>query len=448
MMKKNWKRWLALSLTLTCLGCAGISAQDVQTKAYIVHADHYQLPYKGKEKAFNHHINPGYGSSLVFKDMKSDGTIEFYGITDRGPNGDIPKYIKDGKKKSGKFFPTPEFTPSIGVITVNPAKDRADITKSIPLKVSGKAITGKPLPKGLTGSTNEVALDFSMKDLGTDVNGLDTEGITLGKDGSFWISDEYGPFIANVDRNGNILAKYGPGSGLPKILASRVPNRGSEGLTMDEKGHIFALIQSPLNVDGKTAKTANYTRIVEFDPVTKETTMYAYPVDTGYKNPGAAKLGDITSIGHGQFLMIEQGKQHGTMQNLIYKVDLNGATPIADNGDLEYGRLDGKIVPAKKELVLDLRAQGWNIEKAEGLALLPDRRTLAVVNDNDFGMDIAVDDKKASQPDVSDYTYDSDKKSMIYNKDNQVHKVKISLKKNAPSEQESQIWFFTLPEAL
>lgn len=167
-------------------------------------------------------------------------------------------------------------------------------------------------------------------------------------------------------------------------------------MTIDERGHVFALIQSPLNVGGKTAKTAKYTRIVEFDPTTKETTIYAYPVDTGYKNPGAAKLGDITSIGKGQFLMIEQGKQHDAMQNLIYKVDLNGATPIADNGDLEYGRLDGKIVPTKKELVLDLRAQGWNIEKAEGLALLPDRRTLAVVNDNDFGMDIAVTDKKLS----------------------------------------------------
>lgn len=447
-MNKLWKRWIAAGLMLSCLGGASLSAQDVPVKAYIVHADHYQLPYKGNEKAFHHQINPGYGSSLAFKDIKSDGTIEFYGLTDRGPNGDIPKYIKNGKKMSGKFFPTPNFAPSIGVITVNPAQGRADITASIPLKVRGKAITGKPLPTGLTGSTNEIALNFQMKDLGTDPNGLDTEGLAVDKDGNFWISDEYGPFIVKADRHGNILEKYGPGTGLPRILASRVPNRGSEGLTIDERGHVFALIQSPLNVGGKTAKTAKYTRIVEFDPTTKETTMYAYPVDTGYKNPGAAKLGDITSIGHGQFLMIEQGKQHGTMQNLIYKVDLNGATPIADNGDLEYGRLDGKIVPAKKELVLDLRAQGWNIEKAEGLALLPDRRTLAVVNDNDFGMDIAVDDKKASQPDVSDYTYDSDKKSMIYNKDNQVHKVKISLKKNAPSEQESQIWFFTLPEAL
>lgn len=447
-MKKQWKRWLALGLTLTAMGSMALSAKDVDATAYIVHADAYQLPYKGNEKAFNHHINPGYGSALALKSVKADGTMEFYAITDRGPNGDIPTYVKDGKKMSGKFFPTPNFTPSIGIIKVNPAKDRADIIASIPLKVNGKPISGKPIPSGLTGSTNEVALDFKMNDLGTDRNGLDTEGLALDKDGNFWISDEYGPFIAKVDKKGNILEKYGPGMGLPKILADRVPNRGSEGLTVDEKGRVFALIQSPLNVDGKTAKTAKYTRIVEFDPVTKETTMYAYPVDTGYKNTGAAKIGDITSIGNGQFLMIEQGKQHGEMQNLIYKVDLNGATPIADNGDLEYGRLDGKIVPAKKELVLDLRAEGWNIEKAEGLALLPDRKTIAVVNDNDFGMDIDVKDSAVADPEVSDYTYDSDKKAMIYNKDNKVHKVKISLKKNAPTEQESQIWFFTLPKAL
>lgn len=447
-MKKQWKRWLALGLTLTAMGSMALSAKDVDATAYIVHADAYQLPYKGNEKAFNHHTNPGYGSALALKSVKADGTMEFYAITDRGPNGDIPTYVKDGKKMSGKFFPTPNFTPSIGIIKVNPAKDRADIIASIPLKVNGKPISGKPIPSGLTGSTNEVALDFKMNDLGTDRNGLDTEGLALDKDGNFWISDEYGPFIAKVDKKGNILEKYGPGMGLPKILADRVPNRGSEGLTVDEKGRVFALIQSPLNVDGKTAKTAKYTRIVEFDPVTKETTMYAYPVDTGYKNTGAAKIGDITSIGKGQFLMIEQGKQHGEMQNLIYKVDLNGATPIADNGDLEYGRLDGKIVPAKKELVLDLRAQGWNIEKAEGLALLPDRKTIAVVNDNDFGMDIDVKDSAVADPEVSDYTYDSHKKAMIYNKDNKVHKVKISLKKNAPTEQESQIWFFTLPKAL
>lgn len=100
-MNKLWKCWIAAGLMPSCLGGASLSAQDVPVKAYIVHADHYQLPYKGSEKAFHHQINPGYGSSLAFKDIKSDGTIEFYGLTDRGPNGDIPKYIKNGKRCPG-----------------------------------------------------------------------------------------------------------------------------------------------------------------------------------------------------------------------------------------------------------------------------------------------------------------------------------------------------------
>lgn len=156
-MNTHWKRWIVLGLMTASFGIIASNANDVQVQSYIVHADSYQIPYKGKEKEFHHKINLGYGSALVFKDMKRDGTIEFYGITDRRPNGDIPTYLKDGQKKSGKFFPTPEFTPSIGVITVSPTKKRTDITQSIPLNVQGKPITGKPLPDGLTGSTNELA---------------------------------------------------------------------------------------------------------------------------------------------------------------------------------------------------------------------------------------------------------------------------------------------------
>ena len=452
MKNLNWQKALALTLMLGGLAFVqhGYAApqQDVKVTKYVVDAGRYQIPYNGNEAEFHHKINPGYGSALVFKDYNKDGSIEFYGITDRGPNADIPTYVQEGKTIPGKFFPTPNFTPSIGVIKVDVKNNKAEIIKSIPLKEGSKKITGKPLPQGQTGATGEIALNFQMQNLGTDASGLDTEGITLDKDGNFWISDEYGPFIAKVNKKGKIVDKYAPGQGLPKILADRVPNRGSEGLTMDENGNIFAFVQSPLNVDGKTGKTAKYIRIIKFNPQTKQTAMYAYPVDTGYKNTGAAKIGDITSIGNGKFLMIEQGKQHGKMQNLIYKVDLNGATEIADNGDLEYGKLDGKIVPAKKELVLDLRANGWNIEKAEGLALLPDRKIIAVVNDNDFGIAIKASDRQVPDVQVEDYTYNADKAQFIYNKDKTVHEVQMGLQKNAPEEQQSQIWLFELPEEL
>lgn len=452
-MNKHLKKFLVVSLALGGLfygqSLAMAATEDVSVTKYVVDASKYQIPYSGNEPEFNHKINPGYGSAIVLKGIDKKGNIEFYAITDRGPNADIPTYRNhDGKVVPGKFFPTPNFTPSIGVIKVEPSKDKAEIVKSIPLKVDGKKITGKVVPSGSVGSTGEVALDFKMQDLGSDPNGLDTEGITLDKDGNFWISDEYGPFIVKANKHGEILEKFAPGKGLPSILASRVPNRGSEGLTIDDNGNIVALIQSPLDVNGKTAKTAKYTRLVKLNPTTKQVTMYAYSVDTGYKNFGAAKLGDITSIGNNQFLIIEQGKQHGKMQNLVYKIDLTGATEIPDNGDLEEGKLKN-VVPVKKELVLDLRKNGWNIEKAEGLALLPDRQTIAVVNDNDFGIAIKVTDPQAVDPKVEDYTYDANMQRFSYKKDPVAHEhVTMGLEQNAPTEQQSQIWFFKLPNKL
>lgn len=451
-MINPWKQVLLSGLLLASYGMTDLQAADmqadVQTQTFIVRAPAYQIPYAGNESAFRHRINPGYGSALALKAVHKDGTLEFYAVTDRGPNGDLPQYMNQGKAVAGKFFPTPDFTPAIGVITVHPSTQRAYITASVPLKMNGKRISGLPIPGGRTGSTNEIALSLAMQDLGKDVNGLDTEGIAVDRDGNFWLCDEYGPFIVKADKKGNILEKYAPGQGLPSILANRVPNRGFEGLTIDERGHVFALVQSPLNVDGKTAKTAKYTRIVELDPQTKKTTMYAYPVDTGYKDPGAAKLGDITSIGDGQFLIIEQGKQHGAMQNLIYKVDLRQATALENNGDLEHGRLEGMITPAGKELLLDLRAHGWNIEKAEGLALLPDRRTIAVVNDNDFGIAIGITDPAHPNADVTDYTYDAATGTATYKDGTRVRQAKFYLQPNAPEEQQSQLWLFTLPHAL
>lgn len=449
-MNRKVKKLLLCSCLLSSVfymnDISAIQAQEAAVHKYIVNTDNYHLKYNGTEPEFKNGINPGYGSGIVFKNFNSDGSLEFYCITDRGPNADIPTYIQNGKKIPGKFFPVPDFTPSIGILKVD--KNSAQIIKSIPLKKDSNAISGKVIPSGQVGSTGEIALNFNMQNFGTDINGLDTEGIARDKDGNFWLCDEYGPFIVKVDANGNILEKYGPGMGLPQIIADRVPNRGFEGITIDDDGNIVTFVQSPLDVDGKTEKTAKYTRIIKLNPNTKAVTMYAYPVDTGYKNFSAAKLGDITSIGNNQFLVIEQGKQNGAMQNLIYKIDLNNATPISNNGDLEFGKLDNSITPVKKELVLNLRDYGWNIEKAEGLTVLPDRQTIAVVNDNDFGIAVKVDDPQVKDAQIEDYTYNADTHQFTYKNDTAVHKVNIGLKQNAPTERENQIWFFKLNHKL
>ena len=43
------------------------------------------------------------------------------------------------------------------------------------------------------------------------------------------------------------------------------------------------------------------------------------------------------------------------------------------------------VVPLRKTELLDLNAAGWVAEKAEGLTLV-DAHTLALINDNDFGL--------------------------------------------------------------
>jgi hypothetical protein len=136
------------------------------------------------------------------------------------------------------------------------------------------------------------------------------------------------------------------------------------------------------------------------------------------------------------------------MQNLIYKVDLRNATPVDESGSLEQGMLPQGFRPATKELVLDLRAHGWNIEKAEGLALLPDRRTLAVVNDNDFGIAVGINDPDHANTTLDDYQYDAGTGKTIFKKDGTVSRVQFYLTQNAPEEQQDYICFFSLDHKL
>lgn len=394
----------------------------------------FMVPYSGDESEFKDGFKTGFGSALAFKNINSDGTIEFYALTDRGPNADIPKYLKDGKSVPGKFFPAPNFTPSIGILKVDGKK--AEIIDKIELKDStGKNITGLPLPLNRIGSTGEVALDLNMNSLGYDINGLDPEGIAIDKDGNFWISDEYGPFIIKVDKNGKILEKLEPGNGLPEIVKHRIPNRGIEGLTIDKNGNIYAAVQSTLNVDEKIKDTAIFTRVLKINPDTKEVKTFAYPIDKNYKSNSAAKIGDIYAVDENKLLIIEQGKQKGKMENLIYLVDFSKADDITTLGNLESKGNNLKIKLGEKKLVVDLRKHGWDTEKAEGLTLLPDNKTIAIINDNDFGM--------AINEDVSPYHYNENEKQLYLN--NKATNQKLTLKKNTET---SQLWLVTLKEEI
>ncbi len=433
---------------------------------YTVQASNsFFIPYEGSDQKikddFPKGFLPAYGSGLAFKGKLADGTLEFYAITDRGPNGDGPKIpntggtvcqVRSDNTCDAKFFPSPSFAPAIGVIAVG--KDGAVLKSSMPVRVSTTVkTTGFPSGLNRLGSSGEAPLtDASKYEPGTTTNfsnvGLDTESIVVdAARNALWISDEYGPFIVKIDpATGVILKKYGPaiasGSSvvagsdttavLPSVLAKRRANRGMEGLALDvSSGRLHGFLQSPLTdlsaigapatgtyvapagttcADAGTGKRveryARFTRWVEFDPTSEASKMYAYPINCAdYLDgrTGNAKLGDMVSLGNGKFIVIEQGAgPTGKVFNRLMLVEIGAATDISAasfnpaTSDLEKSSMAGAsvngvtnyasgVTTLKKTLLFDLNAAGWIAEKAEGLALV-DGSTLALVNDNDFGL--------------------------------------------------------------
>lgn len=422
------------------------------TRYQIQAAPSFYVPYEGSveaiKKDFPNGFLPSYGSGLSFKAVAADGSLEFYGITDRGPNGDGPKVpnssVTPGASGTGdgKFFPAPSFVPSIGVISVG--KQGAILKSSMPIKFSSSILaSGLPIASGKVGASGEVPLtdaaryDASSKALFSDY-GLDTESVVFDKARNvLWVSDEYGPFILKIDLStGVILKKYQPGSGaadLPAVLAKRRANRGMEGLSLEvASGRLHGFVQSPLDdgkasylVPGASAATnesikdyAKFTRWIEFDPSTEKSKLYAYPIDSrmyASGKTGNAKLGDVVSLGNGKFIVIEQGAGvDGKVFNRLMLVQIPvDATDIAALGtDLEKSSMSGvavnaanyaNVIPLKKTVLFDLNAASWMAEKAEGLALVDDY-TLALVNDDDFGLKSIVQGANGTAIDGADIT--------------------------------------------
>jgi hypothetical protein len=392
----------------------------------------FHVPYEGSNEKtradFAGGFLPAYGSGLAFKGTAADGALEFYAITDRGPNGDGPTAPVPGgggATNISKVFPAPSFAPSFGVVAVG--KSGAVLQSSTPLRLdAARKLTGLP-PQSGVGSTGETPLTenyvFDAAKAGFDANGLDPETMVLDKARNvLWTSDEYGPFIARINiATGVVEKKYGPGAGaadLPAVLSQRRPNRGMEGLALDAaSGKLHGFLQSPIDPKdgaGKSIKArppggsntdvrhiAKFARWLEFDPATETSKMYAYPIDGSQYDKdrtGNAKLGDMVSLGGGRFIVIEQGarKSDAKVFNKLMLVEIPAdATDIAAlDHNLEISSITqavsgaadwSTVVQMKKTELLDLNALGWLAEKAEGLTLV-DENTLALVNDNDFGL--------------------------------------------------------------
>ena len=447
-----------VTLLLSCIiPLSAWGAGESVTRYVVTFPAGDRVPYQG---AFSHRfpqgLPVGIGSGLFFMGKHGDNLL-FTTVTDRGPNADAPP-LGDTETK---IFASPRFAPLIMDIRVT-AKG-AEAIHPRPLHDNAGNVSGLPLPAGVMGTTHEIALNDSLTPLPTDLRGLDTEGVTSDGKGGFWLCDEYGPFLIHSDAQGNILQKFGPTpaqnehssvSGLPNIIKWRQPNRGFEGLTRLPNGTIVMAVQSTLDIEGKTKNTAVFTRLVLWNPDTHTSRMMGYPIDVDhYKKSKNAKIGDIVALDNQRILLVEQGADKDKQQqNRIYVVDLSQAsdlTPFDAAGnppefdDPAQLKKRGIQLASKRELV-NLRKLGWQQEKVEGLALV-DKQTLAVINDNDFGLKSEL--KSPVHPDdrLDDYQLAAHGKLM---RDGKAVDTTIAIAPLKQPESNSELWLITLAKPI
>ncbi len=374
----------------------------------------------------------GFGSDMA-ADPKNPN--RFYGLTDRGPNAD---YV--GTEGEGKMFLTPSYQPKIGHFELQ-ADGSIKLLTTIGLKrPDGTALTGLPNPN--FGATNEIAYGMDGKALLTDPSkpfdattnptktdsyGFDSEGLAVMADGTFWISDEYGPHIIHFDATGKEIERINPfsadtrnkaGRTLPAELGKRRANRGMEGLTVTPDGKMLVgIMQSTLNNPTSKANKTDLTRLVTIDLATGKVRQYLYQQEK-YDNSNCA----IVALSATSFLVLERDGEFpldktGTFKR-VYKISLTGATElesVADTATLKQDAALGLLIngktleevlkadknwtsltanglkPVSKSLVVDMVAsKGYTHDKMEGLWLrVPGANgQLGIINDDDFGVGI------------------------------------------------------------
>jgi hypothetical protein len=397
---------------------AGFTGQDsftyTITNAVQLYSTH--LPSLGTFGGVNL-TGGGYGSSL-YPDPGHLG--EFYGLEDRGPNV--------GAADGSNVEPIPTFDPSIGLFRFG-SDGRAVMLRQIPLRdASGHPYSGLVNSQNPTGETIE---DLNGHVLAQDPNGYDSEGLVAMPDGTFWVSDEYGPFVTHFDRDGRAISRLSPLDGsLPRELVNRVPNRGMEGLTITPDGKMLVgMMQSALqqpDLNGSNAKNLAPVRIVTYNLRTHALHEYLYLLHNP-KQTGTA-VSEITALSDSTFLVDERDGNFPAAGGFkqIWKIDLSGATDVGPDArvtgatysatgggllvggktieDLTLGENTAAaqatltaagITPVSSGLYLDIdgllgtldpQYRFFAHDKVEGVAALDGGKTIVISNDSDFGI--------------------------------------------------------------
>lgn len=356
-----------------------------------------------------------------------DAPNVFWGVGDRGPNIKPRTAAKDygcdhllplAEIDGAKVMPLPEAGPAIARFRIDGHRILLEEVLEL-TDAQGQAIGGLPVPHG-PHAEFEPIFDLSGTRLAPQSGGADSEGITALPDGSFWVSEEYGPSLLHVDRTGRVLMRWVPHGQahcfaethypvlavLPALASARKLNRGFEAIAAAPDGaSLLVAFQSPLAHPNREAhERSRHLRLWQLDGATGALLAeYVYPLDRAETFRRDAEAGDVKRddlkvsemiwTADGTVLVLERI----SLTTKIYAVRLSPdqAAPAAladpatrptleqmSSRDLEQA---GIPILAKR-LILSTDDHPQVSADLEGMILLaPDR--LLLVNDSDFGIE-------------------------------------------------------------
>ncbi len=396
---------LAMALTSSC---AGFAAPVFVNHLTVSGTATDLAPNPGGTGGANVNRLGGFGSDFYY-DRNQD---VYYGLNDRGAGGGVYRY--DTRVQKFKLDVSPD-TGAIG---------NFKLLDTILFKDGAESFNGLN-PEKLNNGDKSV--------LG---RSLDPEGFVVGRNGNFYVSDEYGPSVKEFRPDGSFIRSFTTPSnilpkasgelnfvdGRPTLTTGRQDNRGFEGLAVSPDGKkMFAMLQDPLVNEGDPdGRRSRNLRIVEFDVASGlSTKQFVYqteslddlnarvPDDPFGSNAQGRNIGisAIIALNDKEFLIIERDNRGAGVDDptgeapvaskRIYKISIDGATDVSALDLTGTNDLPAGVTPVSKTLYFDLAealtAQDIPIaEKLEGITVgkqLDDGSyALILGTDNDFSV--------------------------------------------------------------
>lgn len=374
------------------------------------------IPYSGNSSSLKNTyprgLRPALGAGLSFVSGTPGTTLQLRTVTSRGVSVAAPRYSDGVSVRTAEVLLSSSATslPSTGTISLTPTA--ADLTSLIPLKTAdGVSYSGRPTPTDASGSDGWRNLDEDLQPRSPefDQRGLDPAGVLEGDSGTYWACDRRGPFLLQLDAQGQTLQRLGPVGNagalpdvnrrLPAILESRQPTLGCGGTAMrTTSGEVVFALGAALNVNGRTAKSARLIRLVGFNPRTTTVRQFAMPIRS---NEFSLWVLDLESLSEDRVLALvryRESSETGPYRWEIRSIDLSNATEISsrvlttgpNSGlALEFGSAteieSSGIILASSSTLVELGALGWITESVEGLAR-GNSQTLIVIGQSNGGV--------------------------------------------------------------